>query len=101
MTYYRWKAFIKTGKLPSRQEMINWTDGKGNPLGKAYTRQQVTSMTEPYFERVKIEVWELRPCMLPIPLFGDRLSRKLPKRWLSVLSNYIGWYIYAICTKRS
>ena len=72
----------------SIQDLVNKVDGKDNPLGKVYSRNDVKKMLSG-FKHVKmmthlVEAYE-------IPLIG----RLIGKRGRGMLSTYFGWFLYS------
>lgn len=72
----------------SIQDLVNKVDGKGNPLGKVYSRNDVKRMLSS-FKHVKmmthlVEAYE-------IPLIGHLIG----KRVREMLSIYFGWFLYS------
>jgi len=72
----------------SIQDLVNKVDGKGNPLGKVYSRNDVKRMLSS-FKHVKmmthlVEAYE-------IPLIGHLIGKKVRE----MLSIYFGWFLYS------
>jgi len=75
------------------QEFLNQnTDGAGNPLARAYTRQEATAMFRK-FSDVKTELHFLNKRWIPL------LGPILPRAAEQVLAGMVGWHLWIISKK--
>lgn len=78
-------------KKPVRQ-LLNETDGIGNPLGKSYSKSEIKKMMR-NFNQIKIKVDFLRACHFPL------IWRFTPDEMLKPLAGWLGFYLYVTGSK--
>jgi len=72
----------------SAQDQVNAVDGAANPLGKVYTRQEITALL-PGFMAFRFSTWEL----------NFHHAGKIPKPLRDFMASRWGWFLYVRATK--
>ncbi|MBN1886758.1 MAG: class I SAM-dependent methyltransferase [Thermoflexales bacterium] len=98
---YRWRKYFDPyyrGK--SIQQIVNMTDGKGNPLGTVYTPRELESLLADFeghtFFINKLGAEEL---LIFLPVMREAFAHMLPRRFVSFLARRVGWNLYCVAHK--